>query len=93
MTNQLKLTFICSKCNFCLTDSDRSVQNAISDVGFSRAGIAAAVAVPLVAVGSLALLSPLALGRKKRDLDAAEESEGDYKFCVVSRVSNADLKL
>ena len=52
-----------------------NVQNAISEVGFSRGGIAAALAVPLVAVGSLALLSPLALGRKKRDLDAVEDSE------------------
>jgi len=55
----------------------RNVQNAISEVGFSRGGIAAALAVPLVAVGSLALLSPLALGRKKRDLDAVEDSEID----------------
>ena len=49
-----------------------SIQTAVSDAGFSRAGVAAAVAVPLVAIGSLALLSPLALGRKKRDLDAVE---------------------
>lgn len=49
-----------------------SIQSAVSDAGFSRAGVAAAVAVPLVAIGSLALLSPLALGRKKRDLDAVE---------------------
>jgi len=55
----------------------RNVQNAISEVGFSRGGIAAALAVPLVAVGSLALLSPLALGRKKRDLDAVEDSDID----------------
>lgn len=42
----------------------------MSDAGLSRAGIAAAaVAVPLVAIGGLALLSPLALGRKKRDLE------------------------
>lgn len=53
----------------------RNVQNAISEVGFSRGGLAAAFAVPLVAVGSLALLSPLALGRKKRDLDGLEESD------------------
>jgi len=53
----------------------RSIQNAVSDVGFSRAGIAAAVAVPLVAIGGLALLSPLALGRKRRDLDGLEESK------------------
>jgi hypothetical protein len=33
--------------------------------------LAAAVAVPLVAIGGLALLSPLALGRKKRDVDGA----------------------
>ena len=44
----------------------------MSDVGFSRAGIAAAVAVTLVAIGGLALLSPLALGRKRRDLDGLE---------------------
>lgn len=55
----------------------RSIQNAVSDVGFSRAGIAAAVAVPLVAIGGLALLSPLALGRKRRDLDGLEESKGE----------------
>jgi hypothetical protein len=47
----------------------------VSDAGLSRAGIAAAaVAVPLVAIGGLALLSPLALGRKKRDL----EGEGNH---------------
>merc|ERR1712191_34715 len=57
----------------------RNVQNAISEAGVSRGGIAAALAVPLVAVGSLALLSPLALGRKKRDLDGLEESEEDVK--------------
>jgi len=55
----------------------RSIQNAVSDVGFSRAGIAAAVAVPLVAIGGLALLSPLVLGRKRRDLDGLEESKGE----------------
>lgn len=57
----------------------RNVQNAISEAGISRGGIAAALAVPLVAVGSLALLSPLALGRKKRDLDGLEESEDEVK--------------
>lgn len=53
----------------------------MSDVGFSRAGIAAAVAVPLVAIGGLALLSPLALGRKRRDLDSVE---GNDKSMIAS---------
>jgi len=38
-------------------------------------GVAAAMAVPLVAIGGLALLSPLALGRKKRDVDGLTEEE------------------
>lgn len=58
-----------------------SIQSAVSDAGFSRAGVAAAVAVPLVAIGSLALLSPLALGRKKRDLDAVEGEPSHLSFC------------
>jgi len=57
----------------------RNVQNAISEAGISRGGIAAALAVPLVAVGSLALLSPLALGRKKRDLDGLDGSEDEVE--------------
>lgn len=69
----------------------RSIQTAVSDAGFSRAGVAAAVAVPLVAIGSLALLSPLALGRKKRDLDAVEEDgkrEPDAVERLRARVSD-----
>lgn len=54
-----------------MIESTSSIQSAVSDAGLSRAGIAAAaVAVPLVAIGGLALLSPLALGRKKRDLES-----------------------
>lgn len=68
----------------------RSIQSAVSDVGFSRAGIAAAVAVPLVAIGGLALLSPLALGRKRRDLDGVEETkrEPDAVDRLRARVSD-----
>ena len=60
-----------------------SIQSAVSDAGLSRAGIAAAaVAVPLVAIGGLALLSPLALGRKKRDLDG--EGNNNVRLLVIS---------
>lgn len=62
-----------------------SIQSAVSDAGLSRAGIAAAaVAVPLVAIGGLALLSPLALGRKKRDLS---DSEGTLLCLLKTRNS------
>jgi hypothetical protein len=57
----------------------RSVRNAVSEFGISGTGVAAAVAVPLVALGGLALLSPLALGRKKRDVDGMEYSEDESK--------------
>lgn len=66
-----------------------NVQNAISEAGISRGGIAAALAVPLVAVGSLALLSPLALGRKKRDLDGLEESEDGTSLSSSSSSSSS----
>lgn len=66
----------------------RSIQSAVSDAGLSRAGIAAAaVAVPLVAIGGLALLSPLALGRKKRDLES-EDSKPDAVDRLRARVSD-----
>jgi hypothetical protein len=67
---------------------DSSIQNAVSDVGFSRAGIAAAVAVPLVAIGGLALLSPLALGRKRRDLDGLEGERINIKLTQRIRLGN-----
>lgn len=73
---------------FFLIRTCSSIQNAVSDVGFSRAGIAAAVAVPLVAIGGLALLSPLALGRKRRDLDAVEGMRVHPQRSTVFQVYN-----
>lgn len=58
------------------------MRNAVSDFGISGPGVAAAMAVPLVAIGGLALLSPLALGRKKRDVDGL--TEGKTLSFVVS---------
>ena len=47
------------------------------------------MAVPLVAIGGLALLSPLALGRKRRDLDAVEgKSEPDAVDRLRARVTD-----
>ncbi len=63
----------------------------MSDVGFSRAGIAAAVAVPLVAIGGLALLSPLALGRKRRDLDSVEGNRNTIASYARKGFSNIGL--
>lgn len=69
-TNHCNSSFF-SRTNF-VCSFYSSIQNAVQDIGFSRAGVAAAVAVPLVGIGALALLSPLALGRKRRDLDGLE---------------------
>lgn len=64
----------------------RTVRNAVSDLGVTGPGLAAAVAVPLVAIGGLALLSPLALGRKKRDVDGAFDDEDKKNPDAVDRL-------